>query len=109
MSTECIDPEIWSGLERAGATVGIRRGDADDPLAGAVRITAADTSAVDVIVGRAAWQREALHRATVQIIEGAAQLLASAERTKLVAAVEAALSLLPQDARGLWARIVEAR
>jgi hypothetical protein len=84
MSTECLDPETWSVLERAGATVGIRRGDADDPLAGAVRIMDADASVVEVLVGRTAWQREALHRATVQTIEGAV-------------------------ARGLWARIVAAR
>ena len=44
---------------------------ADDPLAGAVRITGAD-SPVDVIVGRAGWQADALARANVRTIAGVA-------------------------------------
>jgi hypothetical protein len=35
----------------------VRRGNADDPLAGVVRVTAPDERDVDVIVGRGDWQR----------------------------------------------------
>jgi hypothetical protein len=34
------------------------------------------------------------------------QLLSSGERSMLVAAVEAALPMLPEDSRRVWARIV---
>lgn len=87
------------------------------------------------MVGRAGWQSAALDRATVRTIEGVAvpvvtaidlivlklyaggpqdawdveQLLASGDRRTLVAGVEAALSVLPEDARRVWARIVEPR
>jgi len=134
-STACLDPATWATLEREGARVSIRRGDADDPLAGAVRITAAGESPVDLIVGRSGWQASAIERATVRTIEGLAvpvaaasdlillklyaggpqdawdveQLLDSGDRAALLASVGAALALLPEDSRRLWARVVGPR
>jgi hypothetical protein len=134
-STACLDPAIWAPLEHGGARVRIRRGDADDPLAGALRITAAGESPVDLVVGRSGWQADAIARATVRTIEGLAvpvvtasdlillklyaggpqdawdveQLLDSEDRAALVASVGAALALLPGDSRRLWARIVGPR
>ena len=134
-STECLAPGTWTALEREGLAVSIRRGDADDPLAGAVRVTALGASPIDIVVGRAVWQAGALERATARTIEGATvpvvaatdlillklyaggpqdawdveQLLASGDRPALVADVAAALPALPEDARRVWARIVEPR
>jgi len=36
---ECLSPVTWEALRREGIVVSIRRGDAEDPLAGAVRLT----------------------------------------------------------------------
>lgn len=135
MSAECLAPSTWAALEHDGLGVSIRRGDADDPLAGAIRVTAAGASPIDVVVGRAGWQDAAIGRATVRTIEGVAvpvvtatdlillklyaggpqdawdveQLLSSGDRSMLVAAVEAALPMLPKDAQRVWARILGPR
>ncbi len=36
----CLDPRQWSALSEEGIVVEVRKGDADDPLAGVVRFTA---------------------------------------------------------------------
>jgi len=131
-----LDPGLWSALEGAGATVEIRRAGTDDPLAGAVRIRGGRAdNPVDLIVGRERWQREVVERARVGIVDGESlpvagaadlivlklyaaaaqdawdveQLLASGDRTALIAQVERVLSALPADSRALWARIVGPR
>ena len=48
----------------------IRRGDAEDPLAGAVRLTGRGHAMLDIIVGRSAWQARVLERAAPREIEG---------------------------------------
>lgn len=133
--TGCLDPATWTTLEREGLLVSIRHGDADDPLVGAVRVTAPGEAPVDLVVGRAGWQAAAIEHATTRTIDGLAvpvvtatdlillklyaggpqdawdveQLLASGERPALVASVGAALPLLPEDSRRVWARIVGPR
>jgi hypothetical protein len=133
MSPECLSPSTWAALE--GAQVDIRRGDADDPLAGMVRVVSAADAPLDVVVGRAGWQRAAIERAPDRTVGGLIvpvvtaadlvllklyaqgsqdtwdieQLLSSGDRPRLIAAVEASLSALPEDARRLWARIVGPR
>lgn len=130
-----LQPATWTALEREGASVAIRSGDADDPLAGVIRITAGDAWPVDVVVGRALWQQAILDRAVVHTIEGIAvpiatavdlivlklyaggpqdawdveQLLAAGDREALIAQVQTTLSALPEDSRRLWARIVRPR
>ena len=60
--TRVLDPRIWAPLT-AGATIDIRRGDHDDPLAAVVRVSADGERDVDVIVGRDDWQGEIIEEA----------------------------------------------
>src|SRR2546422_952647 len=132
---ECLSPVTWEALRREGIVVSIRRGDAEDPLAGAVRLTGPGQVILDIIVGRSAWQAQLLERASPSEIEGVSvpvatvadlvllklyaggpqdawdveQLLAGPGRTALVAEVDAALGALPEDSRRIWARIVGPR
>jgi hypothetical protein len=125
----------WASLEGGEATVDIRIGGVDDPLIGVVRFTAADTTIVDLIVGRGPWQADVVARARQYTLDGVVvpvatasdlialklyaggpqdawdieQLLQAGHRVRLVAAVETLLPSLPEDARRLWARIVEPR
>jgi hypothetical protein len=131
----CLAESTWTTLREAGVAVTIRPGDADDPLAGVVRLAAAGDAPVDLIVGNTCWQARVLERATPQAVldvvapvAGVAdlillklyaagpqdawdivQLLEVADRAALVAEVEAGLPALPEDARRLWARVVESR
>ena len=57
-----LDSEFWLALA-VHANIDIRRGDADDPLAGVVRIGREIGRVVDVIVGRHQWQRNVVVRA----------------------------------------------
>jgi hypothetical protein len=123
---------FWAPLAGQGGDVDIRVGDDDDPLAGVVRLTRPGSRPVDVVVGRSAWQAEALGRASprnlgelpVPVIAPAdlillklfaggpqdawdvEQVLALLDRPTLVAAVERQLSRLPAPAARLWRRIV---
>lgn len=124
--------DTWAALARAGVTVDVRRGDDADPLAGVVRLALAGQRAVDVVVGRHAWQEDVARRAVAASLEGASvpvatvedlvllklfaggpqdawdvqQLLAlAADPAPLLAAVERSLSRLPPDAAALWRRI----
>src|SRR5437870_8010515 len=67
VDSECLSPATWESLRLEGIAVSIRRGDADDPLAGAVRLTG--PAMLDIIVGRAAWQARVLERASPSKIE----------------------------------------
>ena len=55
-----LDSATWQSL---GNEADIRRGDADDPLAGVVRVTQGADPPVDVVVGRHAWQARVVERA----------------------------------------------
>ena len=126
--------ETWDRLAGSGtAHVDIRRGDADDPLAGIVRIEAAGERVVDVVVGRFTWQAEAIAAAEPVRIEGGLipvvtvadlillklyaggtqdawdidQLLAAGSRHEVSRQVAAGLPALPAEAAALWARIVQ--
>jgi hypothetical protein len=124
--------ESWNGLSSEGPVrVSVRKGDADDPLAGIVRLEADGERAVDLVVGRSAWQSAALGRATRILIAGAhlpvvtaadlvlfklyaggsqdcwdiEQVLAGPERQAIEATVDARLGPLPAAARHLWHRL----
>ena len=121
-----LDRRLWTALADEGVEVEVRRGDADDPLAGVVRAAAAGERPVDVIVGRFAWQQRAIERARalpsgervvlprdlvlLKLFAGGAQdlwdirqlLAATAERAVLVAQVEEDLPGLPEPATALW-------
>lgn len=135
VDADCLQRETWEDLEGEGIVVTVRRGDADDPLAGVVRLAGPGRDVLDVIVGLSSWQAETLARAVEREIDGVRvpvaaaadlvllklyaggpqdawdieQLLAGPGRAALVADVEAALPGLPDDSRRLWARIVGSR
>jgi hypothetical protein len=125
---------FWEPLRGTAASIDVRRGDADDPLAGVVRIEAAGERAVDLVVGRHGWQKRVIDRAEpakvgdvdlpvvlvsdlvlLKLFAGGPQdawdiesLLAAAEdRAALVASVEIEIDGLPSDAAEIWKRIVE--
>ena len=58
-----LEPQLWTPLREAGATVDIRRGDADDPLGGVVRIEAGTDRPVDLNLGKHDWHTRAVTRA----------------------------------------------
>lgn len=123
-----LEPTFWAPLGRDTA-VDARRGDADDPLAGVVRITRHGERVVDIVVGRDAWQREVLSRAQmlaglgVRVVEPAdlillklyaggsqdrwdiEQLLALDSAGAITAAVDTRAGALPQASRDLWAQL----
>ena len=55
-----LDGPLWSAF---GGAAEIRRGDADDPLAGVVRVAIPGERPIDVVVGKHAWQARAIERA----------------------------------------------
>lgn len=120
-----LDDRFWGGLRADGATISIQRGDADDPLAGVVRVTAPGERPVDVVVGRASWQTRALERALpvdehvtvvrprdlvllklyaggTQDLWDVRQLLALPGSEQLVESVEADLRDLPPAMTSAW-------
>ncbi len=54
---------MWDGLRATQFTIDIRRGDANDPLGGVVRIEQAAQRPVDLILGRFAWHHRTVTRA----------------------------------------------
>lgn len=123
-----LDAATWGPLIEQGARVDRRRGDADDPLAGVVRIVLADATNVDVVVGRWAWEQQVVARAermhvlgvTIAVattsdlillklaagghidLHDAAALLALGDRDRVIADVEARLGDVRPDVRSHW-------
>jgi hypothetical protein len=130
-----LDPAHWTGLEREGAVVEVRRGDADDPLGGVVHILLADGADVDLIVARGEWEARLIARAEPVSIAGvsidvprtsdlillklaaggytdlqdAAALLAVSESDAVIRDVEAHIGEARPDVRDLWANLLAAR
>jgi hypothetical protein len=124
----CLDEETWRDLRAEAVSVEIRQGDADDPLAGVVRLERGDNRPLDVVVGRGAWQDEVLEHATPQTVGGVSvpvvtaadlvllklyaggtqdrwdiqQLLAGPDRAQLVAVLDREIAKLPPRCRELW-------
>ncbi len=120
--------EFWRVVSGEGFAVEVRVGDDDDRLAGVVRVLRQPARALDLVVGRHAWQAELIARAArhrlgsvdvglalpadlilLKLFAGARQDLMDAEsllergdRPRLAAAVEAQLDRLPADAREAW-------
>jgi hypothetical protein len=65
-----LDPAMWAGLESAGASIDVRRGDTDDPLAGVVHILLADGTDVDLVVAKWTWESEVIDRAEPMSVAG---------------------------------------
>jgi hypothetical protein len=127
-----LDEAIWKPVRDERARVDIRRGDPDDPLAGVVHLALSDGTDIDVVVGKFAWQSEIVARAEkldlggetvpvprtadlilLKLFAGGFQdasdvhaLLQTAPPEELMREVESRLTVLPDDARALWQRIV---
>jgi hypothetical protein len=85
-----LTPPPWDAVRDSGAEVEIRRGDAEDPLAGVIRISKGGEACVDVVVGKRPWQTGILDRRKTLRLDGLS-----------VPVVEAAdLVLLKLDAGG---------
>jgi predicted nucleotidyltransferase len=63
LDTSVLVETFWAGLVREFAQVEVRRGDADDPLRGLIRLGSRDERPVDVVVGRGAWLEGIVTRA----------------------------------------------
>ena len=116
---------LWTALDHGGAAVDIRRGDAEDPLAGVIRIETTGDRPVDIILGKHGWQTRAVERADhgpdgapvvrsrdlilLKLYAGGTQdlwdvreLLQLPGRDCLMAEVEADLDEHSDAMRGLW-------
>ena len=118
--------DFWSSV---GAVIDTRPGDASDPLAGVVRLTADGERPVDVVIGRGAWMGEILARTPTVVVPGGVlpvadaadlillklyaggsqdlwdieQLLAAAQPSAALAeVVDARLAAAPEALRALW-------
>ena len=63
LDTGLLSTEPWKDLSEAGDTVEVRSGDAEDPLAGVIRLTRSGKTPVDVVVGKHRWMEGVLTRA----------------------------------------------
>jgi len=126
----CLEATYWSTV--ADVDVAIHRGDADDPLAGAVRLRQRDGGApLDVVVGRGGWLSGVLERSTEHEVDGVRipvvrpgdlillklyaggpqdawdieQLLEGPEAETVVTDVQRQLPRLPRHSQDLWRRI----
>lgn len=121
----------WEEVSRSGVSVDVRRGDSEDPLAGVVRFRAEGDRAVDLIIGRSAWQKGVIDRAELfsmgdfvlpvvrpadlillKLFAGGTQdawdleqLLAAGDRNALTSEVEKRLGELPPECAELWRKI----
>jgi len=126
--TRVLRDDWWTPLIADDVTVDVRRGDADDPLAGVVRITTPGERPVDLVVGRHAWQTRAVERAErmaggppvvtaldlilLKLYAGGAQdiwdvreLLRQPGAEDLPTSVEAELTTLPEPMRAVWSDV----
>lgn len=120
-----LDEDRWRPLSAHGPRVDIRRGDAEDPLGGVVRIEFGHERPVDVILGKTAWQHRAIERAErvtggppvvlardlalLKLYAGGSQdlwdvreLLHQPGLEGLIAEVTADLAGLPREMRDRW-------
>ena len=127
-----LSGSFWRPLSAEGLRADVRRGDAGDPLAGVVRFDAEGEAPVDLVVGRASWQKGVLDRATsleigemklpvataadlilLKLYAGGSQdrwdveqvLAAASDREALAREVQSRLIDLPPEADALWTRL----
>lgn len=126
--------EVWTGLEEKGATVDIRKGDPDDPLAGVVHIALREERDADVIVAKWKWEQGVIDRAERLPLQGILvpvprtsdlillklaaggyldlqdvyALLHAGDREQLIEEVDQNIGALPVEAHEAWKRIVSA-
>ena len=129
-----LDASQWTALERDGAQVDARRGDADDPLGGVVHLLLRDGTDVDIVVGKWKWETDLVERAEAISIGGApigvpctgdlillklaaggtldlrdaAALLTIGDRDRVVQEVEAYIDEVRPDVRDAWRDLLTA-
>jgi predicted nucleotidyltransferase len=128
----CLTAAYWDRSKLEDVEITMHRGDADDPLAGVVRLRPRQSGGpLDVIIGRSGWVSGVLQRAAESEIDGVQvpvarradlillklyaggaqdawdieQLLAGAGSHLVIADVERELPRLPPHASQLWRRI----
>jgi hypothetical protein len=130
-SPAVLSGRFWGSLFVEGIRADVRRGDADDPLAGIVRFDSEGETPVDLVVGRSPWQEGVIERATrleigemklpvaraadlilLKLYAGGSQdlwdvqqLLAAGDRDALAREVESRLAELPDESSALWSRM----
>ncbi len=118
--------DLWALLRGEGAAIDVRRGDADDPLGGVIRVESPPDRPVDIILGKHAWHARAIERAErlpdgppivtardlilLKLYAGGTQdlwdvreLLQLPGADRLIADVTADLAAHPQSMRDVWA------
>lgn len=127
-----LDPGLWTSLRDGGASTRIVRGDPDDPLLGAVRISTPQERTIDIVLIRGGWVRAILEGTTTFAFAGADVPVASASGLVLLklyaggpkdawdiralleshddldslrADVDQQVESMPADCRSLWARL----
>ncbi len=128
-----LDATTWASLADSSLDVDIRRGDADHPLRGVVRITSSRSERpLDLVVGRYQWPERAIARAPLVTVDedvvlpvvqardlillklyaGGPQdawdiqrLLAASKSHTLREEVEADVSVLPKRCIQLWNQV----
>lgn len=125
---EVLDPGFWAGFS-SPLPPEIRRGDADDPIAGVCRWASIDPP-VDLVVAKGEWIELALRRREWLEVEGLrlpvvtaadlvllklaaggpqdlldVRLLVARDPAPLRAEVERSLALLPPQVAALWASL----
>jgi hypothetical protein len=70
IDSTCLENDVWHDLLAGGAQVDVRPGDREDPLAGVIRVVRRGEGAIDVIVGRSAWQHGVLARSEPRAVGG---------------------------------------
>lgn len=134
LSSDTLSQATWRELAESGVAVDIRRGDAEDPLRGVVRLTPSDSAMpIDVVVGRYLWQDRAIERAELLPVDGAMipvvtpldlillklyaaapqdlldiqMVLADAKGTDLADRVTEEVAKLPSRSQRFWTRVRE--
>ena len=129
-----LERDLWTSLRDGGASARILRGDPDDPLLGAVRITSPEDRSIDIVVIPGGWVRTVLGEATTFAFAGTdvpvasasslillklyaggpkdawdirALLESHAEPDTLRAEVDARIGSVPTECRRLWTRLRE--
>lgn len=127
VSKTILSHEFWRSLENA--TVDVRHGDHDDPLAGVVKVKRGEKS-MDIVVGKYKFAAEIVDRSETVTVEGVTlrvvrladlvllklfaggpqdawdihQMLSVADEN-VISEIETRLPSLPADAQQLWTRI----
>jgi predicted nucleotidyltransferase len=126
-----LTSSFWSLSSDVGDAIDVRKGDADDPLAGVVRIQGREP--IDIVVGKYIWQRDVVQRAERLTVRGVSlpvvrrsdlillklfaggygdlhdvfRLLEVADRAETIAQVTHDLESLPREMRERWRQLLE--